>query len=1002
VSTLLFLLVGWGMIALWRRSRRLLASVDEGTQLYRSLGARLDRLEARMAALEPAGTPQAAATAAAVSDPRALPAAGRRAADAVAFAASTGAALVSADDARQCLDDLTDTHAAAVPEVIPGLTPIPSADDVAAPKELGPSPLRQRWHRLEQHLIENWTGILGAGVLVAGITFLGGYTGLRLPPFYRVLMITAAAAVLFGAGTVLARRTAWASLAQWLRSSGAAVFLFACFASSAVPGLTWVADLGTALGILIFGIAANLAVAYAVRHPGFASLHVVLSLVPLGLVPQSELLLAVATVVTLAALAIGLRDRWDLHTLITLIAYTVYHVVWYDGAFAGGPAQDARIIGTGSAVLVASIAALSHYRRKYAGRPALLSLAVHLSGWTLAASAIAIYTGNTAWRGTSLLALAVVVFVLARIARRSNIRWVFLSDTLVAEIIAGVAIMAFAPFVFNVLLVPVALLALAGVCVRIGIDSGEPLLERVGVHATQGAAFVLVLTSLGGVRGQATPARQDAALLLAGALIALLVRLHLVAYGRVRIDEGSGTAGSAAQGISIIVVAVGLLTIATLATLQGDQWMATTALGAVTLYLLLARRAIGRGLGLAAWLTLGAAFLISAGRTISEHPVPPLEQLRAWVPLMIAGALAVVHSGTGGIDRLLRNTATYLLGLGVAVATYTLLEPVSSIAPAIVWLTLTLLALELANRVSRERVAPLLYLGYVYHVLFISAYLLVVLQTHTYIGPVPVRMLIEAYALAVIAFWLLFRPRAALGEHAGWRVAHPYLLELGIVFLAAAAIVELPDAWRPVAWAVLAVLAGTRAAGGRLDPRLRFYAVVLFWASAADLVVTTSGLATPALRWHEHPAFTGALAIAVQILFLAVTARRLELPGVAFPRGMHLLERSSRRIGRRPVVWLYYPFFAAVALFLFWRFDAAWWTSLWAAEAFAVFVLSLLLREPRFRHLALAGLSVCIVRLLLYDMSQADLGLRGLVFVAVGLLLLAMNTLYSRYKGRLA
>jgi hypothetical protein len=34
------------------------------------------------------------------------------------------------------------------------------------------------------------------------------------------------------------------------------------------------------------------------------------------------------------------------------------------------------------------------------------------------------------------------------------------------------------------------------------------------------------------------------------------------------------------------------------------------------------------------------------------------------------------------------------------------------------------------------------------------------------------------------------------------------------------------------------------------------------------------------------------------------------------------------------------------------------------------------------------------------DMAQADLTLRGLVFVGVGLLMLAMNALYTRFRER--
>jgi hypothetical protein len=650
------------------------------------------------------------------------------------------------------------------------------------------------------------------------------------------------------------------------------------------------------------------------------------------------------------------------------------------------------------------VTALSYYRRSYIGRPTVLTLGVHLAGWCLAAAGIAVHTGNTVWRGTALFVLAMAAYAVAHVARRLGLRWVYLGDMLAAQAMAAAAVIMFTPFVFNELIVPVALLSLAGVYVRIGIVEGEPLLERVGLHATQVSGLLLAAAGLVMADAAGAVPRQNGAVLLAGALIALMVHVYSRAHGRTRGDEVELTTGRGpgrSPSLSVLAITIALITVVALASLARDVWMETTAFAVVALYLLLARHEIGRSLVFAAWLPLGAAFLISTTRIVGEHPVVPLEQLRGWIPLVLAGVFALVHPGAGVLDRMLRNSAAYLLGLAAGVVTYTLLEPVSSLAPAIVWLTLSLLSLEVANRVPRDRIAVPLHLGWAYLTCFAAAYVLVVLQSSAWLGPVPARLLIEAYALGVVAFWWLFRPRGALAEYAVWRATQPYLLETALLFLAIAVVVEVPDAWRPLAWALLALLARTRLVD-RLDSRLRFYSVIFFWASAGDLMVTTSSLVVPAARWFEHPGFTGALAIAGQVAYLAGAARPLELWTVAFPRGLGPIARTAERIGRHPVPWLYYPFFATVALFLYWRFDAAWWTSLWAAEAFVVFVLSLILREPHFRYLALAGLGACIVRLLVYDMSQADLGLRGIVFVAVGMLLLAINSLYNRYRARLA
>ena len=237
---------------------------------------------------------------------------------------------------------------------------------------------------------------MGAAVLVAGITFIGGYTGLRMSPFYRSLMIVGAAATLGAGSYVLAHKERWEALSQWLRSASAAVFLFACFASSSIPGLLWVTSLAPALGILGLGVVTNLYVAHATAKQAFASLHVVLSLIPLTLVPQSEISIVLATVVVAVGIAMAYRTRWDLHTLITLAAFALFHLTWYDTAFATTANLTTRVIGAISTLTVGMFVALMHYRKTYASeRIETLPFLVHVGNWAMLGTALAVYVGNT-------------------------------------------------------------------------------------------------------------------------------------------------------------------------------------------------------------------------------------------------------------------------------------------------------------------------------------------------------------------------------------------------------------------------------------------------------------------------------------------------------------------------------------------------------------------------------------------------------------------------------
>jgi uncharacterized membrane protein len=120
----------------------------------------------------------------------------------------------------------------------------------------------------------------------------------------------------------------------------------------------------------------------------------------------------------------------------------------------------------------------------------------------------------------------------------------------------------------------------------------------------------------------------------------------------------------------------------------------------------------------------------------------------------------------------------------------------------------------------------------------------------------------------------------------------------------------------------------------------------------------------------------------------------------AASQGLPLLSWIARRVAAAPNRWLYYPMFLAVAWSLAFRYDRALLTLLWALQAFVIYLLSAVLRDQQFRWLALLGLGACLVRLVAVDMAQADLGLRGVVFIGVGLLMLAMNAIYNGFRTR--
>ena len=100
-------------------------------------------------------------------------------------------------------------------------------------------------------------------------------------------------------------------------------------------------------------------------------------------------------------------------------------------------------------------------------------------------------------------------------------------------------------------------------------------------------------------------------------------------------------------------------------------------------------------------------------------------------------------------------------------------------------------------------------------------------------------------------------------------------------------------------------------------------------------------------------------------------------------------------------IWIYYPFFISIAVYIFWTFDRNILTLLFVAESLFIFILSLILKENNFRFLSLGGIGVCLVRLIFFDLSNSGTIARAFVFIGVGMLMVLMNIVYIKYKDRI-
>jgi hypothetical protein len=95
-----------------------------------------------------------------------------------------------------------------------------------------------------------------------------------------------------------------------------------------------------------------------------------------------------------------------------------------------------------------------------------------------------------------------------------------------------------------------------------------------------------------------------------------------------------------------------------------------------------------------------------------------------------------------------------------------------------------------------------------------------------------------------------------------------------------------------------------------------------------------------------------------------------------------------------------YPATFSIGLFLYLSFDKGILTFFWILESLGLLILGIILKEKYFRYVSLSLVGVCVIRLMFFDLSNADFLIRALVLLGVGVVLLVMNTLFKKYKDR--
>lgn len=347
--------------------------------------------------------------------------------------------------------------------------------------------------KAEKQFADNWTGILGTAIMVLGIGYLSIYTALKVAPLFRILIIWLYASVLVGSYYFLKNKETWAKTGLWLRSAGASLFLFGTFGASQIPALTFISNTFAGYSLIGFGIALNLYVGYIIKKQTFLSLHVILSMLVLCVIPDKLLItLLLAAITATIGIILSYKEKWEYHLLIVITAFIIFDI-WFN-------AQGTTLTATQNIFAVLGIIAVagscmfmqyrSFYENTYFDKAAFIT---HLINWALFATGLILHSTGSKFKTIVLFIGAVICFFIALHARKKKIYWLYHLDGMVSFILLALSIIMLNDWKVGIDIIVCILYLLTLVCLFVVYKEKETLLHSIFLGINHLFGFVLII-----------------------------------------------------------------------------------------------------------------------------------------------------------------------------------------------------------------------------------------------------------------------------------------------------------------------------------------------------------------------------------------------------------------------------------------------------------------------------------------------------------------------------
>lgn len=353
--------------------------------------------------------------------------------------------------------------------------------------------------KLEHQFAENWTGILGTAIMVLGIGYLSIYTALKVSPMFRILILWLYAGILGGSYYFLQKKEKWFKTGLWLRSAGASLFLFGCFGASQIPALIFITNIPIAYSLIGLGISINLYVGYIIKQQTFLSLHTILSILILCVIPEKLLItFLLASLTATAGIILSYKEKWEYHLLIVISGFILFDIWFTQGANTLSASQNIfAILGI---VLVSVSCMYMQYRNIYANTHFdKIAFITHLTNWILFALGLILHSTGSRIKILVLLTAGILCLFAALFARKRKIFWLYHLDGMVSFILFALTIIMLNDCKVGLDVIACGLYFLIITCLFIVYKSREVLLHKIFLvinHVFCLLAFVFFMAHL--------------------------------------------------------------------------------------------------------------------------------------------------------------------------------------------------------------------------------------------------------------------------------------------------------------------------------------------------------------------------------------------------------------------------------------------------------------------------------------------------------------------------